>query len=88
MMSSKTQRDAFLLLTVIGSFLCLALIALGAFLVIEERHSIISEIATGDGNALIGRVQSNMPLSVFASSVFVGTWFSYRRYHKLTFGSP
>ena len=87
MMSKRMQRDLFLMLTVIGSFLSLSIIFLGVAVTEHSAHQIMTEITRRDTNALIAITKSMLPLSVLGGGVFVGTWVSYRRYQKLGFSS-
>jgi hypothetical protein len=85
-MCPKSQRDLLLVLTIIGSSICLLLIVWGIFLVADDFPSISAEVVSGNYKALLTRARWNLPQSVFSGIVFIGTWLSYRRYHKLTLG--
>jgi len=81
----KIHREFFLLGTILGTFLCLLVIFLGAIFAVRHGGYVAAEIVAGDSAALLARVESLLPLSLFGSVIFVGTWLCYRRYHKLTF---
>jgi hypothetical protein len=82
-MSTKPQCDLFLLLTIIGSFLCMALMFLAGMFLLEERREIFAEIARGDMEALLSHLKQFGLLPFAGGFVFVGTFFAYRRYQKL-----
>lgn len=86
-MSQSTQREVFLVLTVGGAFLCLVFIAAGAFSVVDDWRSVASEIRTGNTATLLGRMKTQVLFSMLGGTTFIGTFLSYRRYHKLAFGS-
>lgn len=88
MMSKKAQREFFLLLSVIGIFLTMILIAHGFFSTIDKVDGLTSRGVTVDSKALIALAKHMMPISFSGSAVVIGTYFSYRRYHKLAFSQP
>ncbi len=84
-MSKRAQRELFLLTTIVGLFLTLPLILFGALCSVRVAPEVLGEIGRRDGNALAMRAKSVLPESVVVSLVFIGTVFSYRRYHQLAF---
>lgn len=83
-MSYKTaQRDLFLVLTIVGSFICTILVLLGGVYLLKVRRQITSDLAAGNLNGLLNHFQSIGPISFGGGLVFLATFFSYRRYQRL-----
>jgi hypothetical protein len=78
----KTQRDFFLVITVIGTFICLAFIAIAIFMVTANLPQVTDEIAARDWRALAQRAQNTMPASCGFAALLAMTWFAYRRYRS------
>jgi sterol desaturase/sphingolipid hydroxylase (fatty acid hydroxylase superfamily) len=86
-MSKNEQRDLFLVLTVVGLFASFVIIVGSTVLVIGIGKAVLGEIKAWNTPALFERLRVSWPASVIASLVLLGTFFSYRCYHRLTFNS-
>ena len=75
----------FLVLTITGIFMSLAFIVFSAFYVVNDWRSIASEIGAVNVGAWLDRMRTQLSGSLFGGLIFIGTFFSYRRYHKLAF---
>jgi hypothetical protein len=84
-MSKRTQRELFLVTTIMGLFVTIPLVLFGVFSSVQAAPEVLAEIGRRDGSALALRAKTVLPLSVVGGIVFVGTLFLYRCYHRLAF---
>jgi hypothetical protein len=84
-MSKKAQLILFVLMTIIGSVLSLNLLFWGGLWSLQKGPGVLAEISRQDGTALAARAKQIIPTSVIGRAVFLGTLYSYRRYHHLAF---
>ena len=84
-MTKKTQREVFLSMTIIGSFLTLFLLLFGAIWAVQAAPQVFAELGAGNRTGLAERVTKIFPISLGGGPVFCSTLASYWRYHRLAF---
>lgn len=82
-MNKRLQRDLFLVLTIIGTLISLAVVAFGAWSFMDSGKDIAANFMNGDARTLAERAISYAPISLAASVILIGTLYSYRRYQEM-----
>jgi UPF0716 family protein affecting phage T7 exclusion len=86
-MNRKTQRDLFLLLTVIGTFLTLMLMILSGLFAMQMAREVLAELGRGNRTVLATCARRLFPIWFDGGLILLGTIYSYRRYYRLAFDS-
>ena len=83
MISKSEQRELFLVLTVVGLFVSMAILGAGGFAMVGMAGVVMEEIKAKNTRALLEHLRFAWPASLVGSIVLLGTAYSYHRYRNL-----